>query len=500
MASMTSKARIVHPEFGTGNILSWTLGGVSALVQFDAENLPREVLRRDFDPDYTITMRENNEELPPPLRSALSIEAMRLGVVPCADLTQTTVGRDLEIELVKQDLEDCKNYGGARRAFLGEYGQGKTHFLELSQQIALKKNFVVSKVVLDHSENSPSQPKRIYHAVVKSMVYPDRPDELEGLRPLLEKASQNPEIMEKFLLKAAKGSRTTNLKAQLDAGLHLYLSPALAYMKALSDPATLKVSGEVENIELWAESARHALLDWIEGHPTQSNQDINTELNRIKGRFHRIYSLLDFRPWAKIYGYLLNGIAYLCKAVGYAGLVVVIDEAEFYSLLSSQNRVFAKHLFQAWSHATGGKNEASLPFSQEELLVGGYGIQRELPTRYDDDAKLYLVFAMTPNSDGVRVLHEAIEPQSICYLNALSDIDYLQITRRVCELYTKAYPQDPLPDGLSLPLSEVVNGLVQQGQFTNPRQVMKFLTEFLDIVRYRPDLLPSVLQNLMESI
>lgn len=496
---MTSKTRIQHPDYGQGTLLSWTLGGLAAQVQFDAEALPREVLRREFDPDFVATQLNGEPEpISATLQSAMAIEAMRLGVVPSSDLSETTVGRDLEIELVNQDLRDCRDFGGARRAFLGEYGQGKTHFLELIQQMALKQNFIVSRVVLDHNENAPSQPKRIYHAVVKSLLYPDNPHEAEGLGPLLQKACQNPAVMERFFVNPPKGTSATTLKAQLEQGLHLYLSPALAYMKALSEIHRHKISGTLDNAEAWAEGAKHSLLDWIEGHPTQSNQDIDAELNRIRGKFHRIYSLLDFRPWAKIYGYLLNGIASLAKSVGYAGLVLVIDEAEFYSLLSPQNRLFAKYLFQAWSHAAGGKNEATLPFSKEELLTGGYGIQRELPTRYDDAAGLYLVFAMTPNSEGVRVLHEAIEPQSMCYLNPLSDLDYLQITQRVCKLYERAYPQHALPAGLSAPLAEVVNGLVHQGQFTNPRQAMKFLTEFLDIVRYHPEEVPKVLQNLME--
>lgn len=429
------------------------------------------------------------------LHAALTLEAMRLGVVPPSDLEQSTVGRDVEIDVVRRDLEQA-TVSGARRAFLGDYGLGKSHMLELIEQIALKQNFLVSKVTLDHAELSPSQPKRIYHAVLRNLIYPDRPKSLDGIAPLLEKAANCEEVLKKFAIKSDK-PMPRSVREQLAMGLHLYLSPAIAYTRALADEEHLRLPAHVGDKHAWIQTARHMLIDWIEGHPTQSNQDINDELNLIHGRFPKIYSLLDYRPWAKIYAYIINGISQLAKDVGYAGLVVVLDEAEFYSLLSSQNRMFAKSLFQAWSHAVCAEGEGDLTCSSDELLTGGYGIQRELPTRYSDTPGLYLVFAMTPNTDGIRVLQDALAPQYICFLNQLTAPDYLQMTAHLVDLYRHAYPSAVIPDGIEAPLSDVVNALTQQGQLANPRQTMKFLTEFLDLVRFEPQKLPEVIENLM---
>ena len=431
------------------------------------------------------------------LHAMLTLEAMRLGVVPATDLEESTVGRDIEIDIVRQDLAQCLQ-SGARRAFLGDYGLGKSHLLELIQQIALKQNFLVSKVILDHADYSPSQPKRIYHAIMRNLVYPDRPDMHEGIAPLLDKAAENPEILSRYLVTSDKSHPIPRaVEAQLQQGLHLYLSPAIAYTRALNHPESMRLPNHVKSPELWAQNARHLLLDWIEGHPTCSNQDINDELNLIHGRFPKIYSLLDYRPWSKIYGYILNGVSQLAKDVGYTGLVIVIDEAEFYSLLSAQNRAFAKSLFQAWSHAVCATDGDVLPCSDEELLVGGYGIQRKLPTRYSDTPGLYLVFAMTPNSDGIRVLQNALPPQFICYLTQLTAPDYQKMTEHLVVLYREAYPDADIPEEIVGPLSEVVDALSQQGQLANPRQIMKFLTEFLDLVRYVPDEIPDVIENLL---
>ena len=399
------------------------------------------------------------------LMAQLTLEAMRLGVVPATDLEHSTVGRDIEIDIIRQDLKLASSSGG-RRAFLGEYGLGKTHLLELIQQMALKQNFLVSRVILDHADNSPAQPKRIYHAVTRGLVYPEATDEIGGLGPLLDKACMCEDVLKKYLVTKDRAILNLPIREQLNRGMHLYLTPALAYTQALAHPESLRIPQYLGDPAIWAKT----------------------------GRFPKIYSLLDCRPWAKIYGYILNGIARLARDVGYAGLVIVIDEAEFYSLLSAQNRAYARSLFQAWSNAAGG--DADLPFNTDELITGGYGVQRDLPARYAEDPGLYLVFAMTPNSDGIHVLQEAVAPQYICYLNPLSALDYLKMTEHVVALYAEAYPDSEIPDGIAQPLSEVVTALSQQGTLSTPRQTMKFLTEFLDLVRYCPDQIADVIENL----
>ena len=161
-------------------------------------------------------------------RAALTIEAMRLGVVPATDLEKITVGRDVEIDIVKHDLEQSAQ-SGSRRAFLGDYGLGKSHMLELIEQMALKANFLVSKVTLDHAELSPSQPKRIYHAIMRNLIYPEAPDKLDGLEPMLHQAAHNDEILAKYLVKVDKSRQPVrSIREQLNMGLHLYLSPAIA--------------------------------------------------------------------------------------------------------------------------------------------------------------------------------------------------------------------------------------------------------------------------------
>ena len=70
------------------------------------------------------------------------------------------------------------------------------------------------------------------------------------------------------------------------------------------------------------------------------------------------------------------------------------------------------------------------------------------------------------------------------------------MTEHVVDLYGVAYPDANMPEGIAQPLSEVVTALSQQGTLATPRQTMKFLTEFLDLVRYCPDKIGDVIENL----
>ncbi|WP_187152141.1 BREX system ATP-binding domain-containing protein, partial [Treponema endosymbiont of Eucomonympha sp.] len=76
------------------------------------------------------------------------IQSLRAGVVPRAAQHLIQVGRKLEIEAMLQDIERVADGGGAVRFVIGEYGAGKTFFLNLSRAIALEKGVVTASADL----------------------------------------------------------------------------------------------------------------------------------------------------------------------------------------------------------------------------------------------------------------------------------------------------------------------------------------------------------------
>lgn len=424
----------------------------------------------------------------------LTLEAMRLGVVPDADLGAYTVGRESELTIVERDLEDTKNGGGAVRAFLGGYGTGKTHLLELIRERAAAQNFVTARVVLNPEETAPSHPKRVYRELVRSLEYPDQPTRRgRGLEPLLEKAAVTEETLTGFQINEA-----TKTRELLDEGSHLYLTPALRYYRSIA--LGEKNGRRRKNVELTEEEQSYGvtlLLNWLEGHPTISNTEIDDILRHLVGRQGRIYSMKDYRPWARIYGYILSGIAAMTRQVGYAGLVVLIDEAEFYSLLSSENREYARILLKALTWACVGGSKA-IPFSPDELDLGGMGILQDLPPRYGNEGGLYTVFAMTPNESGMDALSGALPDEDIVELSRLELDDYRELVTRVAAHYQSARPDSPLGERLEAALGKVVSGLLHSGYVENPRQAMKFIVEFLDLATFCPDKMKQVVGDLRQ--
>lgn len=410
-------------------------------------------------------------------KAALVLEAMRLGVVPDGDLDVYTVGRGLELEILARDLHLTADAGGAARAFLGDYGTGKTHLLEIAQGRALDANFLCAKAVLDPHETAPSHPMRVYRSVVRSLRYPDMPEVVSpGLGPLLDRVLESPEATAAFQVASSRRARDL-----LENGAHLYLTPALAYRQASADDP----------------DARAALTAWIEGHPVGSSTALDRQLGRALGHHGKIYSLKDYRPWARIYAYLLSGIAAMARAVGYAGLVVQFDEAEFYSLLSKENRAHALNLFQALTWAAAGRGgEADLAFDTNDVGLGGSGVLRTLPAAYSQDSGLYVIFAMTPNAEGQQLLTQTVPRAAISELNSLGLPHYEELVRKVCEFYVSRYPDTPLPVAVVPALGKVVAGLVGSGEVENPRQAMKFILELLDVVRHHPGELVGVIRGL----
>ena len=467
-----------HPVHGVGRVLSWRRGGRLAVVRFESRALAFEVPASELD-----GVTEGDADAPRVAAvhdvdlATQTLEAMRLGVVPEAELTPYTVGRDIELALVDRDLEAAER-AGAVRAFLADYGVGKTHLLEMTQRRALDRGFLTATAVLGPNEAAPSHPKRVYRRLMHGLRYPDREGEVAGLGPLLERAAESPEALR--MLGVDPRLSTHNLRRALSDGLHLYLSPGVAYTRTLRESPDPRIEG--------------LLVDWLEGHPTLSNQVIDRQLARLPGAHPKIYCLLDYRPWARIYGYLLSGIAAVARAVGYRGLVVLLDEAEFYSLLSKENRTFASNLFKAWSWAAVGGDEA--PFDAEDLIQGGYGVQRDLPGRYGEGAGLYVVYAMTPGKDGVDALAGAVPAEQMHTLTPLGDPEYRELAQRVAAFYASARPDAPVDPRLVGALGKVVSGLVESGYVANPRQAMKFVVEFLDVVRHHPDKVAGVVRTL----
>ncbi len=399
-----------------------------------------------------------------------ALEALRLGVVPTRHLNTYTVGRDVELAVVYKDLVAAGAGAGGVRVVLGDYGAGKTHFLEMAELMALEEGFLSTRATLDSKEVTPARPRRIYHQLAKGIRYPDDPDmKPRGLKPLLMKAYEDVCLIRR--LNDRKGS-----------DYHPYLGPALFYGSVLPS------LGQTDDL-------LERLLDWIEGSEVASNVELEKELRQVTGARVRLYALKDFRTVTHLYTLILGGIAEIARQVGYKGLAVMVDEAEFYSALDGRDQGFADVLFRTFSAAC--LSPSVLRFDPKILPRGGHAIHRSFPYRYKDEQPLYVVFALTHDPEGKTVLEKAIPGNRFMALPPFTTKDYITLSERVMSLYDLA--QTPLALGVKLAalMAKVIEPCHRSGLIENPRQALKFITEVVDITRHRPDRLKPMLEDLL---
>ncbi|MEX3934574.1 ATP-binding protein [Paraburkholderia phymatum] len=107
------------------------------------------------------------------------LQSLRAGVVPRIGQHLIQVGRARELEALLKDVERVADGGSAFRIVVGEYGAGKTFFLNLVRAIALEK-----KLVTVHGDLNPDrrlhasggQARSLYAELVKNMATRTKPE------------------------------------------------------------------------------------------------------------------------------------------------------------------------------------------------------------------------------------------------------------------------------------------------------------------------------------
>lgn len=92
------------------------------------------------------------------------IQALRAGVVPRSGIQLVQVGRAGEVNQVVQDVKRIADGGSAVRFIIGDYGAGKTFFLNLARSIAMQ-----SKLVVAHADLSPD--RRLHASGARPAVF-----------------------------------------------------------------------------------------------------------------------------------------------------------------------------------------------------------------------------------------------------------------------------------------------------------------------------------------
>ncbi|MBP0625425.1 ATP-binding protein [Cupriavidus consociatus] len=242
------------------------------------------------------------------------IQSLRAGVVPRSGQHLIQVGRSREIETLVQDIERIADGGSAFRVVTGEYGAGKTFFLNLVRSIALEKKLVVANADLNPDRrlhSSCGQARSLYAELMRNLATRTKPDggALAG-------------IVEKFIGTVKTEAKSSGQSTEFVLRQKLEQLTELLNGYDFADViAAYCRSHDEGNEQLKANAVR-----WLRGEFTTK-----TDARQALG----VRAIIDD---ASVYDQL-KLMARFVRLAGYAGLLIGLDElVNLYKLANTQAR------------------------------------------------------------------------------------------------------------------------------------------------------------------
>ncbi|PTU66932.1 MULTISPECIES: ATP-binding protein [Chromobacterium] len=242
------------------------------------------------------------------------LQSLRAGVVPRSGQHLIQVGRTREIETMVNDIDRIADGGSGFRVVIGEYGAGKTFFLNLVRAVAMERKLVVASADLNPDRRlhaSGGQARSLYAELMRNLSTRTKPEggALVG-------------IVEKFIATAKTDAKTQGLATEAIIRERLNHLTELVNGYDFADVIAAYCRGfEEGNEELKANAIR-----WLRGE-----YSTKTDARQALG----VRSIVDD---ASIYDQL-KLLSRFVRLAGFTGLLVSLDElVNLYKLANTQAR------------------------------------------------------------------------------------------------------------------------------------------------------------------
>lgn len=242
------------------------------------------------------------------------IQALRAGVVPKLGLQHIQVGRAREIQELINDMERIADGGSAIRFIIGEYGSGKTFFLNLIRLVALEKGLVVMSADLAPDRRlhaTGGQARGLYAEMARNLSTRTKPD-----------GGALTSVIERFVSQAHQEAESKATE------IGTVIRERLAHFEELTggyDFATV-LHRYWDGHESGDDDLKSAALRWLRGEFSTK-----TDAKKALG----VRTIVDD---SSVYDHLKLMSEFVCAA-GYKGLLVSLDEmVNLFKLTSSQAR------------------------------------------------------------------------------------------------------------------------------------------------------------------
>lgn len=254
-----------------------------------------------------------NAPIRPKDRDAI-IQSLRAGVVPRRGQHLIQVGRSHEVEALVADIDRVADGGSSFRFVIGEYGAGKTFFLNLVRTIALERKLVVANADLNPDRRlhaSGGQARSLYAELMRNLATRAKPD-----------GGALPGTVEKFIATAKSEAGKQGVETEQIIRSRLEQLTELVHGYDFADVISAYCRGAEEGNEQLKSDA----IRWLRGE-FATRTDARAALG--------VRTIVDD---ASVYDQL-KLLARFVRLAGYAGLFVCLDElVNIYKLANSQAR------------------------------------------------------------------------------------------------------------------------------------------------------------------
>jgi hypothetical protein len=363
------------------------------------------------------------------------VECLRSGVSSRSLSAIFSYGREAACERVGRELERVRAEGGALSLVAkGNFGNGKTHFLNIIAHRAEEMNFAVSFVPL--SKETPfDKLDRLYRRAAAGLYLPGYSQ--PGFVPLLEALQPGGDKADELLNYAAR-----NLHPKLEAVLKNFLDG----------------SGDAYN--------QHILASDLAGDFVP-----NAQLKSIhRLNFGKALSLTPFKVKENTFDYF-RFLSFLIRAAGYAGWVILFDEFEQLMYLGITARANAYLNAARFMSPSFGLTATYTVFSASSNLWSEL-IWKQKNSDYDNVPKKLAAKERQHDIPTVKEVFGSFLKENL-FLDTLSAFDIRRMLQAVLDQHTLAYGWQA-PDNIG----EATAGLPAGRPL---RTVIRAVVEYLDL-------------------
>jgi hypothetical protein len=383
------------------------------------------------------------------------VQALAAGVVPRIGLQHIQVGRAAELGALVKDIERITQEGSAVRFVIGEYGAGKTFFLNLVRLIALER-----KCVTIHADLAPDrrlhatggQARGLYAEAVRNLATRTKPE-----------GGALASIVERFITECVRDADTHAMS--VEKAIDRRLSELQDHVGGYDYATVLKAYWL--GSETGDEAQKIAALRWLRGEystKTEARQHLN------------VRNIIDD---ADVYD-ALKLLSAFVRLAGYDGLMIIFDEmVNLYKLQSAQARN------QNFEQILRIVNDVLQGSARNIGFVFGGTPEFLMDTRRGLYSYQALQSRLAENTFAVAGLVDFTGP--VVRLQSLSTEDLYLLLSNIRSIFALGDEKKHLvPDAALTAFMEHCHSRIGEAYFRTPRNTIKAFVQLLAVLEQNP--------------